>query len=86
MDITEFITWFISQVVNIFTWCFNLLDSITFAGTSLLKVIVTIIILVPLLSVVLTLFKGVDVYGSKSEHVENLERRASRDKYYKNKN
>ena len=70
MDITNFMTWFINQVVNIFTWCFNLLDSITFAGTSLLRIIVTIMVLVPLLGVVLTISRDVSVIGSKSEKIK----------------
>lgn len=70
MDITNFMTWFINQAVNMFSWFFNILDSITFMGTSLLKVCITIMILVPLLSVVLTLSTGVSVIGSKSERIE----------------
>lgn len=70
MDITNFMTWFVSQCVDIFTWFFNILDSITFAGTSLLRVLVTIVILVPLLGVVLTLVNNnFNVTSSKSEKV-----------------
>ncbi|MBE6148632.1 MAG: hypothetical protein E7167_04005 [Firmicutes bacterium] len=69
MDISNFMSWFVSQVVSMFTWAFNLLDSITFGGTSLLKVLVTIMILVPLLSIVLTLFQNMTVVGEKSGRI-----------------
>ena len=61
MDISNFINWFINQVINIFSWAFNLLDSITFNGTSLLKVIVTIIIIGVLIPVILTISQNVSV-------------------------
>lgn len=70
MDITNFMTWFISQVVNMFTWFFSLLDNIKFGGTSLLKVCITISILVPLVTVLLTIVSNVSIKGSRSERVE----------------
>lgn len=70
MDITNFITWFVSQVVNIFSKCYSILDSITFAGTSLLRVIITIIILGSLVGVFLTLSKSVNVIGQRSERIK----------------
>lgn len=70
MDISNFISWFISQVINMFSWFFNLLDSITFAGTSLLRFLITITILVPLLGVFLTLSKSTSFIGEKSEKVK----------------
>lgn len=70
MDISNFMSWFISEVIGMFTWAFNLLDSITFGGTSLLRVLITIIILVPLLGVVLTLSQNVSVIGHRSEKVK----------------
>lgn len=57
MDITNFMTWFIYQVVNIFTFVYSTLNDITFMGTSLLKVILTIGILGALLPVILTLIQ-----------------------------
>lgn len=71
MDISAFITWFIAQVISMFTWIYNILNSITFAGTSLLKVIVTITILVPLLGVVLTLSLNPSVMSHRSERVKD---------------
>lgn len=80
MDISNFIIWFITQVVNIFKWFYNLLDSITFCGTSLLKVLVTIVILVPLISVVLTINQNVNVIGNRSERIRNKKERVDRAK------
>lgn len=64
MDISTFMTWFLNQVVRIFTFTFTTLDSITFMGTSLLKVILTITILGALLPVLLTV---VQTQGVKAE-------------------
>ena len=71
-DISSFMIWFINQVISIFTMCFNILDSITFGGTSLLKVFVTIMILIPLLSVVLTLFHNSSSSGYRSGKSERV--------------
>ena len=65
MDITNFMTWFINQVLSIFGQCFTILDNITFMGTSLLKVILTIAILGIILPVLLTLNKDVERVGGK---------------------
>ena len=70
MDITEFMTWFVNQVVTIFTKSFEILNSIEFAGTSLLKVIITITILVPLLGVVLTISANENVVGETSKRIK----------------
>ncbi len=80
MDISNFMSWFITQVFNIFKWFYNLLDSITFGGTSLLKVLVTIVILVPLISVVLTINQNVNVIGNRSERIRNKKERVDRAK------
>lgn len=69
MDITNFMSWFINQVVTMFTSIFNTLDSITFLGTSLLRLMVTLTILVPLIGVVLTIGGNVSVLSEKSEQV-----------------
>lgn len=80
MDISNFMSWFITQVVNIFKWFYNLLNSITFGGTSLLKVLVTIVILVPLISVVLTINQNVNIIGNRSERIRNKKERVDRAK------
>lgn len=64
MDISTFMTWFLNQVINIFTYTYNTLNSITFMGTSLLKVILTITILGAMLPVLLTV---VQTQGVKAE-------------------
>ena len=50
-------TWFVNQVINLFTWGFNLLNSIEFWGTSLLKILITIVIIGAILPVLLTIGK-----------------------------
>ena len=70
MDISNFMSWFVNQVVNIFTWSFNLLDSITFAGTSLLKVCITISILIPLVFTIITVGKNSSIKVARSERVK----------------
>lgn len=59
MDITNFMTWFINQVVNMFTWIYSTLSSIKFMGTNLLQFSVTLMILIPLIGVVLTISSNV---------------------------
>ncbi len=70
-DISDFMSWFIGQVVDMFGEIYSILDSITFAGTSLLKVLLTILILGSLLGVILTFSKSVNFVGSRSEKVKN---------------
>lgn len=65
MDITNFMTWFLNQVVNIFTYVFTTLNNITFMGTSLLKVILTITILGAMLPVLLTITQTQGVKAEK---------------------
>lgn len=71
-DITTFMTWFVQQVANIFTSIFNILDGITFANTSILKVIVNIMILSALLPVILTIAnsKAINRVGSERRKKE----------------
>ena len=77
MDISNFMTWFINQVINMFTEIFNTLDSFKFLGTSLLGVIVTIVVLIPLLNIVLTISKSTNFIGSKSEQVKKSKERSN---------
>ncbi len=73
MDISYFMTWFLSQVVSIFSQTFNIMDNIQFMGTSLLKVLLTIMILVPLITVVLTIGQSGSVLAERSEQVRSSE-------------
>lgn len=70
MDITNFMTWFINQVVNIFTFAYSTLNDITFMGTSLLKVILTIGILGALLPVILTLVQRQSIGAEQRSYRE----------------
>lgn len=70
MDITEFMSWFISQVVTLFTKIFSLLDSVTFSGTSLLKVTLTILILSALIPILLTIGKSGIAHSERSGRVK----------------
>lgn len=79
VDITNFVTWFVSQVISLFGQIFTILDSITFAGTSVLKVIITIIILSSLVGVVLTISQGFTVISNKHEHIVNKRENAIRE-------
>lgn len=76
MDITNFVSWFIDQVVIIFTKCFFILDSITFFGTSLLRLFTTIIIFSALIPVILTIGQSANVIGSRSERILEKKERA----------
>ena len=78
MDISGFMSWFVNQVITIFTKCFNIMDNLQFGGTSLLKVMITIAILVPLLSVILTISQSVSVIGQKSERIREKRERAKK--------
>ena len=55
MDISYFMTWFVSQVITWFVFIYETMDDITFGGTSLLRVIIFINIIIPLLYLVLTI-------------------------------
>lgn len=70
MDITDFMTWFLSQIVSMFTSIFSTLDSITFMGTSLLKVSLTIIILSVLIPILLTVGKSSIIHSERSGKVK----------------
>ena len=70
MDITSFMTWFLNQVVSIFTFTYSTLNNITFMGTSLLKVILTIGILSALLPVILTLVQRQSIGAEQRSYKE----------------
>lgn len=58
MDITSFMEWFVSQAVSIFTFTYTTLNNITFGGTSLLKVIIFLNVIVPFLYIIITIPMG----------------------------
>lgn len=71
MDITNFMTWFLEQVVDMFTAIFIILDSIEFLGTSLLRVTLTILVLGSLIGVILTIGKNDTYIGGRSSRVKD---------------
>ena len=77
-DITEFMTWFLDEIINLFTQIFNILDSITFMGTSLLRVLLFILILGSLIGVILTIGKSVSTNLSKSQRSERVKERSNK--------
>lgn len=90
MDITNFMEWFIGQVVNMFTSIYNTLDNITFMGTSLLKVSLTIMILGALLTTLLTIANSNIANAEKSGKVKGESEEKNGSRYepqhtYKNK-
>lgn len=77
-DITDFMTWFVASVVDMFSELFSILDSITFAGTSLLRVILTILILGSLVGVILTIGQTVSTNLAKSERSDRVNERSKK--------
>ena len=59
LDITDFMLWFINQVISIIGQAFTLIDNIQIAGTSLLKIMIVIFIIGTLLPVLLTITQGI---------------------------
>lgn len=85
MDITNFMTWFIEQTLSIFSYTFNTLNSITFGGTSLLKVIIFINVIIPFLYVVLTIPKnGGSAIGDTAKITKDKIKRYNADKVQSN--
>lgn len=58
MDITVFMTWFVGCVVTIARWCWDMLDKITFMGTSLLDFSITLVIIGVVLNLMFSLVKA----------------------------
>lgn len=58
-DITTFIQWWLNETIIMFQWIFNTLDNITFMGTSLLKVIIAINIIGIIITIFLSISKGI---------------------------
>lgn len=65
MDITSFITWFVENILNIFTWCFNLLNRITFYNVSLLQYIISLLVLGVILEILFTLVSNNGIKSSR---------------------
>lgn len=67
-DISEFMSWWINQVITIMINIYNTLDSIRFFNTSLFDVIIGTTILSIGIPIFLTIGKGI---ASKGERVVN---------------
>lgn len=78
MDITYFVSWFLTQVFDIFTKIFKTLDSITFLGTSLLRFSITLVILGVLIPVILTIGQSTAIVGQRSQRISDRRERAER--------
>ena len=65
MDITSFITWFIESILGILTWCFNLINNITFYNISLLQYIISLLVLGVILEIIFTLVSSNGIKNSK---------------------
>lgn len=79
MDITNFMSWFIGICVEMFTWVYNTLDSITFYGFSLLQFCISILIISTIIPIILTTAQNQSIRSercgktSKSERSEKNE-------------
>lgn len=73
MDITSFITWFIEEIIKLFTKCFNLLNSITFYNISLLQYIISLLILGVIIEILFTLVSSNGISSSR-EYVRKEKR------------
>lgn len=65
-DITNFVNEFLVLIIDIFSRCYSILDSITFNGISLLQYIITILVLSAVLSILFTLI-STDINVSHKE-------------------
>lgn len=75
MDISYFMTWFVSQFISMISHIFTILDSIKFAGTSLLQFCITIVIISALIPVILTIGKTSGVIAERSERIRSDSRK-----------
>lgn len=73
-DITNGLTIIINEIIKIFQYCFNLLDSITFNGFSLLDFSITIIVFSAIIPVLISSISAYNSYNEK-RHKEEVKRR-----------
>lgn len=78
-DITYFMDWFLDQVVKIFTFVFNTLDSITFWGFSLLDFIITIAIISSMLAVLFTFAPKTSTMITRDERSRHSKKGSGKD-------
>lgn len=85
-DITNFMTWFINQVITIVSSTFSILDSIQFAGTSILRVLLVILFFSAVIPVIMTIANaGVTTADRVIATRRSTEDRNARREYYRSK-
>lgn len=75
-DITQGLTFIVNEILSIFQYCFNLLDSITFNGFSLLDFSITFIIFSAIIPV---LISSIEAYSSYTEKRIKEEKKSRKD-------
>lgn len=83
-DITSFVNEFFELVLTMLQKSYNLLDSITFNGITLLQYIITLNILAALILVLFTIVPNYSVSGARSYSIRE-KRKAERAKERKSK-
>lgn len=83
MDITNFMQWFIQQVVTMFQQLFGILEDIEFMNTNLLQVIVTIIIIGAIIPVLLTIGSSVGTSGANVVSYNREIKKRNKEQYEK---
>lgn len=73
-DITTFMTWFVGQVIQIFTFTYTTLDGITFANTSIFRILLTITIIGAVIKVALVIPQGIIPKGERIKNDRKHER------------
>lgn len=58
MDISRFMSWFLGQMVGLVGWTFDILDSITFNGISILDFLIGVLLLSVIIPILITLVKS----------------------------
>ena len=70
-DMTQFMTWWLNQVLTILQWLWTELENITFMGTNLLDVLIAIVVISIILNIFLSISKGAgSIRDGKSERVK----------------
>lgn len=65
MDITNFITWFIQEIINLISNCFIILYNITFYNISLLEYIISLLVLGVIIEILFTLVSSNGLNSSR---------------------
>lgn len=74
-DITNGLTFILNEILKIFQYCFNLLDSITFNGFSLLDFSITIIVFSAIIPVLISSINAYNSYNEKRQKEERKRRK-----------